>query len=447
MKHSRLKRLAILTVALTCATLAYAFDYSAIPVDESALATSQPLHLQPEPRSVRRYEILPHEVDRRFTCFNPAASVKIIVEISHTNDQAHTATLQLVNPVGIVEASFLSSASRLPRYPDVNLDSYKIRFGSELSTLVINARRASKGREQKMVSGLLQTDQRLEVVACTDELIDPNSLVALDAPFATQLAEVKLPAEMLPKSMCAINTITDNKAKFICSAVLIGPNLALTANHCLTKLKDQSAQLNCGANAVARIDLQLSVSNPIHNHEQWRVASDVAVLKLESNIDVPPALLASTPSEGADLLFTQTNSCGAFGYGNQFDGRGGLLHGVKFSNPPEDLGGLNLTLENYQSENLITSDPRFFLRPGDSGGGVICKRGDDEVLVGIHSFSYPIDSTVNSASVGHNYQWLIEQINKINGVTDVQVPTTQMLDSSQDPNMTEQSAPIHNEMI
>ena len=103
------------------------------------------------------------------------------------------------------------------------------------------------------------------------------------------------------------------------------------------------------------------------------------------------------------------------GYGNQFDGKKGLLHGVKFSPPPEELGGLTLTLENYQNERLITSDPRYFLRPGDSGGGVICNRGEEEVVVGIHSFSFPVDSTVNSASVGHNYQWLLSEIEKING--------------------------------
>ncbi len=443
MKHSRIKRLSILTLALSCATLASAYDYSAMPVDDSALAAAQPLNLQPEIRSIRRYELLPQEVDRRFTCFNPTASVKIVVEIAHTNDAAHTATLQLINPVGIVEASFLTSASRLPRYPDVNLDSYKIRFGQELSTLVINARRVTKNRDQKTVSGLLQTDQRIEVVACTDELINPNSLVALDAPFESQLAEVVLPADKLPKSMCSITTIADNKAKFICSAVLIGPNIALTANHCLAKIQNQSAQLNCGANAVARINVKESISNPIHNQEQWRVAQDVAILKLDSQIAITPASLASSPAEGADLLFTQTDACGAFGFGNQFDGKGGILHGVKFSNPPEELGGLNLTLDNYQSEKLITSDPRFFLRPGDSGGGVICKRGDEEIVVGIHSFSYPIDSTVHSASVGHNYQWLIEQINKMNGVNSTETPA----DLSQDPNLIDQSAPISSETI
>ncbi len=447
MVHSRLKRIATLSLGLTFATLAYAFDYSDIPVDESALSLSQPLGSQPEIRSITRYEMLPHEIDRRFTCFNPATSVRFVVDIHHTNDLAHTATLQLINPVGVVEASFLSKASRLPRYPDINLDSYKVRFGEELSTLVINAQRLSKSREQKKVSGLLQTDQRVEIVTCTDELFNPNSLVALDAPFESQLNEVLLPAERLPKSMCSITTIANNKAKFICSAVLIGPNLALTANHCLAKIKDQSAQLNCGANTVARINVKESVSNPIHDQEQWRVSSDVAILKLESDIALPPALLAATPSEGADLLFAQTDACGAFGYGNQFDGRGGILHGVKFATPPEELGGLNLSLDNFQSEKLITSDPRFFLRPGDSGGGVICKRGDEDVVVGIHSFSFPIDSTVNSASVGHNFDWLIEQINKINGVNEVQIPSSQTIDPSQDPNLGEQSALINSENI
>lgn len=449
MKLSLAKCITLLSIALTCASQASAYD-SSMQVDESLLSNALPLNLQPPTRTIRRYELLPQEVDRRFTCYNPSASLKIQVEIAHTNDVSHTATLQLINPVGAVEASFLTTASRLARYPDVNLDSYKIRFGEELSTLVINAHRMARTTERQMVSGLLQSDNRVEIVACTDELIDPNSLKALEASFYENLKEVSIAPDKLPKSMCAITAIGAMKAKFICSAVLIAPNLALTANHCLAKMKDQNTQLSCG-DSVARINLKESASNPVHDKEQWRVANDIAVIKLDSEITVSPASLVTTAGEGGDLLFTQTESCGAFGFGNQFDGRGGLLHGVKFAPPPEDLGGLTLTIENYQNEKLITSDPRYFLRPGDSGGGVICNRGDEEVVVGIHSFSYPIDSTVNSASVGHNYQWLLEQINKMNGVTlnsPAPLPSSDAeVDPSQDPNLIDQSAPINSEII
>lgn len=418
-------KLLISFASLVCsASAAWGADYTAIPVDQSLLEAALPLQAQQATRAVRRYEMQPSEVDRRFTCAAPSSNLKLVVEIAHTNDQAHTATVQLVNPEGVIEASFLSTAQRLPRYPDVNLDSYKIRFGEELSTLVINSRRLTGKPDSQPISGLLQTDGRVEVMTCSDELLDPPSLLALDSSWQQNYNEAK--ATELPKSVCTIHAIVEqNRGKFICSAVLVARNIALTANHCLSKIQNQMAVLTCPNARPVEINVSESLSNKVHDAEPWKVANDIAVLKLKTNSTAQPAQLATTAAEGADLLFTQSESCGLYGYGNQFDGRQGELHGVRFSPPPEDLGGVTLTIENYQNEKLITSDPRYFLRPGDSGGGVICTINNEEVVVGIHSFSYPLDSSVNSASVGHNYQWLIEQIDKINGVQAQVIPANE----------------------
>lgn len=78
---------------------------------------------------------------------------------------------------------------------------------------------------------------------------------------------------------------------------------------------------------------------------------------------------------------------------------------------PPETGGWPYMNAQFAA-GLISTDPEAFLRPGDSGGPILCRTEKGIAkLVGVHSYIAPYDNTVNSVLVGtpENLRWIDAQ--------------------------------------
>ncbi len=314
------------------------------------------------------------------------------------------------------------SFQTISQFPEVYFDHYRTTFGENHSNLIVSLPRLrGLTTNREAAHAFVISDGNTQALNCTVSYRLPDDdEKALTADLGRLQKEAEIPQLQGPKQVCALEYLNEQTSEyeFGCSATLIGPRDLLTASHCQMIYQNREARARCPGQEPVRIDLEKSARHEQSLKNIWDLRYDVAVLRLTHSLPILPLKLVENTSQARELLFGEGSHCQMYGYGQKVDALAalplknlGILHGSQFHFPPEELGGRSLAESNFENNGLIASDPRLFLRPGDSGGPIICQNSSGEnVIVGVHSVLLAINSTSNSASIGTTSQWIQSRI-------------------------------------
>lgn len=185
-----------------------------------------------------------------------------------------------------------------------------------------------------------------------------------------------------PHSICALELYASDKYESlekVCSAVVIGPNLMLTAAQCTAELPEKPHKIICRNDVKTQVDQVAQndkfQSERLHSDEQMR-KNDTALLILTESISTPNMVLAADKSEFEQIL-QQTEQCGLFGFGGvkQQDREKGHSKSTRLK--PEQI-----KLENDLVKiNGFKGRASGLVEPGDSGGSLACQESETQKWV------------------------------------------------------------------
>ncbi len=165
--------------------------------------------------------------------------------------------------------------------------------------------------------------------------------------------------------------------KLWCTATLIEAKIAISAGHCFEGKSQLPAELQLhfrSGELVTRVSEV--VVHPDYSDWFGRVTHDVAILKLQDTVDLPPMPLASrAPSKGTSVLFV------GYGYTDAKDKAS--LDGTRRQGS-NVLGSLD-TWKLYFPKPTDASTAQVCR--GDSGGPIFAREDDRLVQIGIVSGS------------------------------------------------------------
>ncbi len=323
-----------------------------------------------------------------------------------------------------VSASEHVKFQKISQFPEVYFDHYRTVYGENNSNFIISLPRIrGLSLDYPSAQGFVLSNDTNQALNCTVSYRRPEDFEkAMTADLIRLQKETQIPESELPPQVCALDYLNEQTAdyEFGCSATLIGPQELLTASHCQMIYQNRQARARCPGQEPVAIDLEKSFRHERSLQNIWDLSYDVAVLRLAHSLTTPPLPLVQNVSEARKLLFGASSHCQMFGYGQKVDASSalpkntlGTLHGTQLHFPPEELGGRSLAETNFENQGLISTDPRLFVRPGDSGGPILCQNTKGEnVVVGVHSILLAFDSTANSASVGQTSAWIQSKISQ-----------------------------------
>ncbi len=202
-----------------------------------------------------------------------------------------------------------------------------------------------------------------------------TQLAASDAPWAVTFTLLDKHDRDLPKTKAGYTSA--------CSAVVIGPRLALTATHCI-----DSGDMGHAAVRVGTADLTRSPGRLVRTAHFWssllhvrgdlQYGRDIALIQTTKPLGVPALPIATTRPAPGEMV-------SSFGFGDALklgrDSNGGPLRRLDETLDPTCLNGV-LT----DPISICTVAPNGGgIRSGDSGGPLVVWRGGAPQLVGIAS--------------------------------------------------------------
>ena len=242
----------------------------------------------------------------------------------------------------------------------------------------------------------------------------PLCIVALLACAANALAISgnNVPDNQLPDQSCKISYfLADGTRNGLCSGTLISKNQILTAIHC--EDMGQAAaetEISCGRAAEVR-HVVSRVRNPAFDDRGiYFGVFDEAILTVDQDLTVEPIQLPRSTDEIGALV--SRGSCGVFGYGlseNWTDAgilRGGVGRASSYidDNRSRTVDGRPFNEERIHITGVAT-------RPGDSGGGLYCKRMSHGSPVGNWILSGLIVHDGDPDSIDASLAWISAQAN------------------------------------
>jgi hypothetical protein len=190
-----------------------------------------------------------------------------------------------------------------------------------------------------------------------------------------------------------------------CTASVIGRRELLTAAHCGEFYEHLETRVQCGSDPtwlkIARWKM-----NPAYRPKEHSVAnsSDIAVVEMEADLTGPLLAVESGRAESEKLILE--GECAHYGMGTRQDETIGLLFRSAYHFPDAFLGGVDYVKTIFSMTNMIASDPQRFLRSGDSGGPIVCKKNGAEVIVGVHSLISIPSSAALSAMTAESWDFI-----------------------------------------
>ena len=241
--------------------------------------------------------------------------------------------------------------------------------------------------------------------------------------------DIKSPPHQNAEGKTVVSTVT-------CSATIIGRTLLASGAHCFKGKDIATASVTCPGEKPKVIKNWTIPKAYENSSDPFEVAkgakNDMAVLRIDGHFRSKPALLPSGP-EAIESIFEATEKghppdCRVGGYGEDEDLKVGNHQGrkvtfEKWQNGTEtitsyrpDTGQIikqetNPVFDWFQPENqsiFIRAEEEIggkkmeAIRPGDSGGGVLCRNKDgDWILVGITTgFGKGFDENLKQVRVG-----------------------------------------------
>lgn len=180
-----------------------------------------------------------------------------------------------------------------------------------------------------------------------------------------------------------------NKGTFVCSATLVTPTVLLTAAHCVVppgvasgdRYRNHRAYFGTTPERAKKKELfraKKAVAHPSYDPKVLG-AYDVATVVLEREVPIRPVKVARS---FGNLLGQSVTHVG---------------WGASVSNGKDDKGGIGtkravtLPVTEQQGALLRTGDGTRGICNGDSGGPALLATGDDDVVVGVHSWVDDVD--------------------------------------------------------
>lgn len=182
-----------------------------------------------------------------------------------------------------------------------------------------------------------------------------------------------------PHSFCAIEFFVSDKKETlseICSAVVIGPKLMLTAAHCTPKLPDRPHKIICRNEVETQVDK--AIKNKKVQLDRLRFGdqehrNDTALLRLTQEISTPNIQILASRAELESLL-DKTDQCGLFGFGgfHHKDRQKGHSTSAHIMPTQIEFDGDLIRIDGLKKR------ASGLVEPGDSGGSLACLNPDDE---------------------------------------------------------------------
>lgn len=206
-------------------------------------------------------------------------------------------------------------------------------------------------------------------------LITISFLVSLLGSKVFAMSDSQFSAEELPRSSCMIETVIGEYVE-VCSATLISNRHLLTAKHCFPDGAEFATSVTVTCPSLTHRNLfDIEEAGKIQLHP----TQDLALVEV-SNKKRPYVPFSASSQEDQTLI--GNNECFAFGYGATTP-RGddtGTHRGMRV-NFGVNLGSISDLL--FGRPYLLSY--QSLIKPGDSGGGLICVNGNKvPVLVGVH---------------------------------------------------------------
>lgn len=196
-----------------------------------------------------------------------------------------------------------------------------------------------------------------------------------------------------------------------CTASIIGRRELLTAAHCGEFYEHKETRVQCGSDPRWRKIARWRM-NPAYRPADHVVAnpSDIAVVEMEEDLTGPPLAVEPSRTESEKLILE--GECAHWGMGTRQDDTIGLLFRSAYHFPDPFLGGVDYVKTIFSMTNMIASDPQRFLRSGDSGGPILCKKNGTEVIVGVHSLISVPSSAALSALTAESWDFIRGLLNR-----------------------------------
>lgn len=198
-----------------------------------------------------------------------------------------------------------------------------------------------------------------------------------------------------------------------CTATIVGKNTLLTAAHCAESFARLETRVRCGSlpspgsaaewKKIARWNPNAEFRPKEHAASN---PNDIAIVELETEAGGPVVEMEPSRAE-TERLILRGEGCTHYGFGRRQDDSIGDLYRSTYQFPDEAVGGRAFVERIFEMTNMIASNPERFLRNGDSGGPILCRREDGrEVVVGAHSFVSVPSILAASAMTSVNWEFL-----------------------------------------